>query len=193
MNRRSLLHGVLASLIAPRALGHPGGTKENESIGPFGTPLPATEIPATDRCPGVTRHVNTGFEELDSLLGELRDGRLVAISGRPSMGKTSLALAIAAHVTARVRLPVAIFGAPLSDQEIRALMIGFLARVDPWQAKLLLAGATARSATHAAQILASAPLLIDDRPFLNMEDLRSKIVWNSAQAGLRNGLTVVLA
>ena len=137
--------------------------------------------------------VRTGFSDLDWCLGELRDGMPVAIAGRPSMGKTSLALATAAHVAIQLRRPVTIFSAPLNEQEIRARMISFLARVDLWWDRWRLKSLPAGPARLAMQALASAPLLIDDRPFLSTEDLASKVMWNNAQSGLRNGLTVILA
>lgn len=40
----------------------------------------------------------TGFADLDELLGGLRPGEVVVVAGRPSMGKTSFANAIAANV-----------------------------------------------------------------------------------------------
>lgn len=51
----------------------------------------------------------------------------------------------------------------------------------------------ARSTMLAARALASAPLLVDDRRFLNIEDLMAKVVWNNIQSHQRNGLTVLLA
>ena len=72
-------------------------------------------------------------------------------------------------------------------------MISFLARVDLWWDRWRLKSLPAGPARLAMQALASAPLLIDDRPFLSTEDLASKVMWNNVQAGLRNGLTVILA
>ena len=41
----------------------------------------------------------TGFDSIDSLLGGMRGGTLTVIAGRPSMGKSTLALNIADHVS----------------------------------------------------------------------------------------------
>lgn len=193
MKRRSLLHGLLASLIAPKALGYSLDSNRSTSLGPLAATLPDIETDAIGKSPGVAGHINTGFKDLDNLLGELRDGSLIAIASRPAMGKTCLALAIAAHVAVNLHRPVAVFGAPLSEQEIRARMTASLARVDLWAAKQILSQSDASPVMLALQALASAPLLIDDRPFLNMGDLSTKVFWNNAQSGLRNGLTVVLA
>lgn len=77
-----------------------------------------------------SRSICTGLPALDWCLGDLRDGMPVVIAGRPSMCKTSLALAAAVHVAVRLHLPGAIFGAPLNEQEIRARMVSFLTRID---------------------------------------------------------------
>ncbi|WP_161630625.1 replicative DNA helicase [Pseudoduganella violaceinigra] len=51
------------------------------------------------RTDGVVRGTPTGFEDLDALLtGGPRDGALVIVAGRPSMGKTALAMNIATNV-----------------------------------------------------------------------------------------------
>lgn len=49
--------------------------------------------------------LQTGLRDLDAILGGIEDGDFVIVAGRPSMGKTTLMLNIAAHQTE----PVAIF------------------------------------------------------------------------------------
>jgi replicative DNA helicase len=53
--------------------------------------------------------VPTGYRDLDRDTSGLQPGDLVIIAGRPSMGKTALALNIAEHVAVDNKLPVAIF------------------------------------------------------------------------------------
>ncbi|GAH45066.1 unnamed protein product, partial [marine sediment metagenome] len=49
----------------------------------------------------------TGYYELDDLTCGLQDGEMIIIAGRPSMGKTSLALNIAEHIGLMEKIPVA--------------------------------------------------------------------------------------
>jgi replicative DNA helicase len=72
-------------------------------------------------------------------------------------------------------------------------MIAFLARIDVHTAQASAGQAAAGPANWAARAIASAPLVIDDRPFLTVNDLAGTVMWNSVQCGIRNGLTVVLA
>ena len=193
MNRRKFLHGLMTPFIAAGATSGATTFTAALSLGQPASDVPPGKASAPNRWIGVSRSVWTGFPDLDGCLGELRDGMPVAIAGRPSMGKTSLALAAAAHIAIQLRRPVTIFSAPLNEQEVRARVISFLARVDLWWDRWKLKSLPTGPARVAMQALASAPLLIDDRPFLSTEDLASKVMWNNVQAGLRNGLTVILA
>jgi hypothetical protein len=193
MNRRALLQSLLASLVAPEVLGSSRGAMAGDLLKTAGTSLPAIETCTVASDPRSAGYVDGGFHALDGLLGELHDGALVAIPRPPRMGKTSLALAAAAHLAVRLRQPVVVFSAPLQEQEVRAQMIALLAGAKSRPAKSIFGSPDTSATTLATQGLASAPLLIDDRHFLNREDLVTKVVWNNIQSHLRNRLTAVLA
>ena len=53
--------------------------------------------------------VPTGFSDLDRMTSGFQPGDLVIVAGRPSMGKTALALNMAEHVALEAGLPVGIF------------------------------------------------------------------------------------
>ena len=53
--------------------------------------------------------VSTGFTEMDAMTSGFQPSNLIIIAGRPSMGKTSLAMNIAEHVAIHEKKPVAIF------------------------------------------------------------------------------------
>ncbi|MDH5201778.1 MAG: replicative DNA helicase, partial [Nitrospirota bacterium] len=53
--------------------------------------------------------IPSGFRDLDDLTTGFQKGDLVVVGGRPSMGKTALALNIAQYVGLEVREPVAVF------------------------------------------------------------------------------------
>jgi replicative DNA helicase len=74
--------------------------------------------------------VPTGYTQLDKMTSGLQGGDLIIIAGRPSMGKTALALNIAEHVAVDNGLPVAVFSMEMSATQLAMRMLGSIARVD---------------------------------------------------------------
>jgi len=74
--------------------------------------------------------VPTGYIKLDQMTSGLQGGDLIVVAGRPSMGKTALALNIAEHVAVENGLPVAIFSMEMSSVQVATRMLGSIARVD---------------------------------------------------------------
>jgi replicative DNA helicase len=74
--------------------------------------------------------VPTGYQRLDQMTSGLQPGDLIVVAGRPSMGKTALALNIAEHVAVDNGLPVAIFSMEMSSAQLAMRMLGSIARVD---------------------------------------------------------------
>ena len=60
----------------------------------------------------------TGFFELDELTCGLQSGDMIIVAGRPSMGKTSLALNIAEHLGLAEKVPVGIFSLEMARQQL---------------------------------------------------------------------------
>jgi replicative DNA helicase len=74
--------------------------------------------------------VPTGFVDLDRMTAGLQGGDLIIVAGRPSMGKTALALNIAEHVAVDNGLPVAVFSMEMSATQLAMRMLGSISRVD---------------------------------------------------------------
>src|SRR3954468_24220062 len=74
--------------------------------------------------------VPTGYTRLDQMTSGLQGGDLIIVAGRPSMGKTALALNIAEHVAVDNGLPVAVFSMEMSSTQLAMRMLGSIARVD---------------------------------------------------------------
>jgi replicative DNA helicase len=74
--------------------------------------------------------VPTGYTKLDQMTSGLQPGDLIIVAGRPSMGKTALALNIAEHVAVDNGLPVAVFSMEMSATQLAMRMLGSIARVD---------------------------------------------------------------
>lgn len=74
--------------------------------------------------------IATGFAKLDTITAGLQPGDFVVVAGRPSMGKTALAMNIAEHVGLELRLPVAVFSIEMADEQLVQRMLGSVGRVD---------------------------------------------------------------
>src|SRR5712692_3200961 len=74
--------------------------------------------------------IPTGYRDLDRETSGLQPGDLIIIAGRPSMGKTALALNMAEHVAVENKLPVAIFSMEMSGSQLALRMLGSIGRLD---------------------------------------------------------------
>ena len=72
----------------------------------------------------------SGFLDLDQKTAGMHDGELIVIAGRPSMGKTSLAINIAEHVAIDCGLPVAVFSMEMGAEQLVLRMLCSQGRVD---------------------------------------------------------------
>ena len=87
------------------------------------------QIEELARLHGQVAGVTTGFTQLDKLLTGMHGGELILMGARPSMGKTSIALNIAA-AAARKGYSVAIFSLEMPREQITMRLLCGDARVD---------------------------------------------------------------
>jgi replicative DNA helicase len=70
------------------------------------------------RNPNAVTGKATGFVDLDEMTTGLQDGDLIIVAGRPSMGKTSMALNIAEHIGLELKLPVLVFSMEMGGTQL---------------------------------------------------------------------------
>jgi replicative DNA helicase len=119
--------------------------------------------------------VPTGYLDLDERLSGLQPSSLVIVGARPSMGKTALALGMAAHAAMEARRPVLFFSLEMSHSEVTQRLLCSEARVDSTRirnGKLLESDWPKIS--HAIGRLGEAPLYVDDNPNLTVMEIRAK-------------------
>ncbi|MBN1946384.1 MAG: replicative DNA helicase [Bradymonadales bacterium] len=73
--------------------------------------------------------IATGYIDLDNKLSGLQPSDLIIMAGRPSMGKTALALNILANASIKSKVPVAIFSLEMSSQQLAMRMLCTQAKV----------------------------------------------------------------
>jgi replicative DNA helicase len=129
--------------------------------------------------------IGTGFEVLDSMTSGFQSGELIIIAARPSLGKTALALNIAAHAAAEQKRVAAIFSLEMSKESLLLRLLCSEGRVDSHR---LRTGFASREdwvkMTRALSRLADASLLIDDTPALSVMQIRAKARRLKAERGL---------
>lgn len=139
---------------------------------------------------GKLRGVPSGFNDLDNLLAGFQKSDLVIIAARPSMGKTSLALNIAAHAAVRENVPVGIFSLEMSRDQLVDGLLTMEAGIDSWRLRTgNLREEDFPKLNYAMGVLSEAPLYIDDSPLMSVLDIRTKARRLQAEKGL--GLIVV--
>ncbi len=134
--------------------------------------------------------VPTGFVELDKLTAGFQPSDLIIVAGRPSMGKTALALNIAQHATINHGVPVAIFSLEMSKEQLALRMLCSEAKVNAQKVRTgFLSDNEWTRIIGAADLLSSAPVFIDDTPALSVLEMRAKARRLKSEHGL--GLVLV--
>ncbi len=119
--------------------------------------------------------VATGFTDLDKMTTGLQQGDLVIVAARPSMGKTSWVLNVAATAAIEHQAPVAIFSLEMSKEQLLKRLLSAEARVDAQHIRR--GGMTPDESQRlgaAAGHLNNAPIWIDDTPGMSVLEMRAK-------------------
>jgi replicative DNA helicase len=139
--------------------------------------LPATvdRIDLLHQKGGDITGIPSGFTEFDRLTAGLQPGDLVIIAGRPSMGKTTLAINIAENAAIGARVPTAIYSMEMPAEQLAFRMISSLGRVD--QSHLRTGKFPDEDWSRintAVQLMSDAPIFIDDSPGLSPTEVRAR-------------------
>jgi replicative DNA helicase len=127
----------------------------------------------------------TGFERLDEMTSGLQNNDLIIVAGRPSMGKTALAVNIAQNVGTRLGRSVGIFSLEMSREQLFLRMLCGQARVDAHQLRTGRLGKEDwQRLTLAFGELTEAPVYVDDTAGLTLFEMRAKARRLKAEKGL---------
>jgi replicative DNA helicase len=128
--------------------------------------------------PDKLRGLPTGFSDFDKMTGGLRPGDLVIVAGRPSMGKTTLAVNMAEYAALHSRdkpASVAVFSMEMPSEQLITRMLSSIGGV-PLQN--LRSGRISDDdwvrITSATSQLSEAKIFIDETPALTPTELRAR-------------------
>jgi replicative DNA helicase len=117
----------------------------------------------------------SGFRDLDRVTSGFQPGNLIIVAARPSMGKSALALCMAANVAVRHQVPTALFTLEMSKAEVTQRLMCSEAKVESQRLRTgKLAPDDWPRLTAACDKLAKAPIYVDDTGSITMMELRSK-------------------
>ena len=117
----------------------------------------------------------SGFLDLDQKTAGMHDGELIVIAGRPSMGKTSLAINIAEHVAIDCGLPVAVFSMEMGAEQLVLRMLCSQGRVDSQKVRTgKLSQDDWDKLMNSLARMKNIGMHIDESPGINPLELRSK-------------------
>ncbi|MBU0467841.1 MAG: replicative DNA helicase [Candidatus Omnitrophica bacterium] len=129
--------------------------------------------------------VSSGFDKIDKMTSGLQKSDLIIVAGRPSMGKSALAVSIAENVSIVGGKNVAIFSLEMSKEQLVQRMLCSQARVDAHKVRSgFLSPSDWPKLTSAAAKLSGSKIFIDDTPAISALELRAKARRLKANHGL---------
>jgi replicative DNA helicase len=134
--------------------------------------------------------VSSGFVDMDKMTAGLQRGELIIIAGRPSMGKTTLAINIAENAALGNKVPAAIFSMEMSAEQLSFRMLSSIGRIEQTRLRTgkLLDDDWPR-VDSAVSMMSEAPIYIDDSGALTPTEVRARARRLKREHGL--GLIVV--
>jgi len=156
-----------------------GSFRKREGAVPVRQLLPGVidQIDEWHQNPDKLRGLPTGFADFDKLTGGLRPGDLVIVAGRPSMGKTTLAVNMAEYAAVHpgTRASVAIFSMEMPSEQVITRMLASIGGVP---LNNLRSGKISDDdwvrITSATSQLSEAKIFVDETPALNPTELRAR-------------------
>ena len=119
----------------------------------------------------------SGFKDLDTLTSGFHKSDLIIIAGRPSMGKSTLAINIAQNVLATLNIPIVIFSMEMSSEQIIMRLLSSLGQINLQKLRTgtLDKSDWPRLTAAVATLLNKKNLFIDDSGALTPFDIKNKI------------------
>lgn len=118
---------------------------------------------------------STGFNDFDEMTSGLQPSDLIIVAGRPSMGKTTIAMNMAENIAIKGDKPVAVFSMEMPGDSLAMRMMSSLGRIDQHKIRTgKLDDDEWPRLTSAINLLAETKLFIDDTPALTPTEVRSR-------------------
>ncbi len=128
---------------------------------------------------GTRLAIDTGYHDINAKISGWSDGDLIILAGRPSMGKTALAIGMALNAAKSVRndnKAVAVFSLEMSAEQLVNRMIAVETGVPSNKiASGIVTDGEFSVIMGAMTAFGQTPIVIDDTPAITIPELRTKI------------------
>ena len=119
--------------------------------------------------------IASGYTDFDIKTAGLQPSDLIIVAGRPSMGKSALALGMVEYAAVIEKVPTAFFSLEMSKEQMVQRLLCSHAKVDAHKVRTgFLSLSDWPKLTAAAGKLSEAPIFIDDTPSISAMELRAK-------------------
>jgi replicative DNA helicase len=133
--------------------------------------------------------IPSGFHDLDRMTGGFKDSDLIIVAGRPSMGKTAMALNVALYGALEAKKSIAIFSLEMSKEQLTERLLTEQAQIDAQRMhRGLLTEAEFDRVSNALGPLGEASIYIDDTPVMDELTLMLK----ARQAKMRHNIDMIV-
>ena len=124
---------------------------------------------------GTVIGIPSGLLDLDEMTSGFHNGDLIIVAGRPSMGKTALALTMMRNAAIEAKMKVGFFSLEMANYQLAMRLLCAEARVDSHQVRTgNLPKAHWKNLSLSVGPLADAPIYLDDSAALTVLELRAK-------------------
>lgn len=167
-------------------------SKEFKMLGPLSSELYEI-IEERSHHPERITGLATGFKDFDDKTLGLQKGDLIIIAGRPSMGKTSLALNFASHIAIEEKVnagPIAIFSMEMNARDLALRFYSALSSIDQQSIRRGRLESTDYAALQSAMsLMHNMNIFIDDSSVLTPRDINARVRRLRKEHG---GLSVII-
>ncbi|MBQ4875474.1 MAG: replicative DNA helicase [Rickettsiaceae bacterium H1] len=130
---------------------------------------------------GEVHGTSTGFVDLDRLLNGMQDSDLIVLAGRPSMGKTALAVNIALNgckflqENNKENKSIAFFSLEMSAEQLALRLLAMESGVNSYKIRSgMLSESDFGKIINSRESLHDLPIFIDDTPAISIATLRTR-------------------
>jgi replicative DNA helicase len=124
---------------------------------------------------GIKSGIPTGLTRIDNVTNGWQKSDLIILAGRPSMGKTAVAVCMSMIPAIHNNIPIAIFSLEMSNEQLVSRMQSYLSEINVSKiVKKQLELHEIEKMENTTKALNNAPLYIDDTPNISLTELKSK-------------------